>query len=288
MKYKLFGIYVLIVFILLLLFSKNKTTYAIHTIFILKENILFLEEWIKYHIHIGFDKFYLYDNSGSKYQNIHNGDIIKMNKTNKYDINYDKYIDNEQTEKKFKDILNKYKNHIIYIKWQPKNENGEIEFGQPESINHYIKKYKKYNEWTAFIDMDEFIYMKNHDSIQDFINEKKNYNKIIMNMKNFDDRFLHVNKSIFDIDNSIKHQDIFIRWGNKNICKNSDLINTKIIHDIQVNNEKQYNSKNIDEIRFNHYNVNKKKLEWMKEYFKKNNFEIEKDNSMKKFKNIVN
>ena len=58
MKYKLIGIYILIVFILLL-FSKNKTTYAIHTVFILKENILFLEEWIKYHIHIGFDNFYL-------------------------------------------------------------------------------------------------------------------------------------------------------------------------------------------------------------------------------------
>lgn len=287
MKYKLIGIYVLILFILL--FSKNKTTYAIHTVFILKENILFLEEWIKYHIHIGFDNFYLYDNTGSKYQDIHNGDIIEMNKTNKYGINYDKYIDDEQIEKKFKDILNKYKNNIIYIKWQPKNENGEIEYGYGKSINHYIKKYKKDNEWTAFIDMDEFIYMKNRESIKDFINEKKNYNKIIMNMKNFDDRFLHVNKSIFDIDNSIKHQDIFIGWGNKNICRNSDLAhpNSDSMHNIKVNNEKQYNSKNIDEIRFNHYNVNKKKLEWMKGYFK-NNFEIEKDNSMKKFKNIVN
>ena len=36
---------------------------AIHTVFILKENILFLEEWIKYHILLGFNKFYLYDNS---------------------------------------------------------------------------------------------------------------------------------------------------------------------------------------------------------------------------------
>lgn len=74
--------------------------------------------------------------------------------------------------------------------------------------------------------------------------------------------------------------------GRKNICKNSDLINTNIIHNIKVNNEKQYNPNNIDEIRFNHYNVNKKTIEWMKGYFKKNNFEVEKDNSMKRFKNI--
>ena len=70
-----------------------------------------------------------------------------------------------------------------------------------------------------------------------------------------------INKSIFDIDNSIKHQDIFFGWGRKNICKNSDLINTNIIHNIKVNNEKQYNPNNIDEIRFNHYNVNKKTIE---------------------------
>ena len=28
---------------------------AIHTVFILKENILFLEEWIYYHILLGFN-----------------------------------------------------------------------------------------------------------------------------------------------------------------------------------------------------------------------------------------
>jgi hypothetical protein len=37
--------------------------YAIHSVFIIKENILFLEEWIDYHIQLGFNKFYLYDNS---------------------------------------------------------------------------------------------------------------------------------------------------------------------------------------------------------------------------------
>jgi hypothetical protein len=36
---------------------------AIHSVFIVKENILFLEEWIDYHIQIGVDAFYLYDNS---------------------------------------------------------------------------------------------------------------------------------------------------------------------------------------------------------------------------------
>lgn len=40
-----------------------KNIIAIHSVFIAKENILFLEEWIDYHLLIGFNRFYLYDNS---------------------------------------------------------------------------------------------------------------------------------------------------------------------------------------------------------------------------------
>lgn len=46
-------------------FKNNKIKLAIHTIFILKENLPFLREWIAYHINLGFDKIYLYDNTGS-------------------------------------------------------------------------------------------------------------------------------------------------------------------------------------------------------------------------------
>jgi len=287
-------IFIIIIILLSILFiiynnlkyNKQYNKYAIHTVFILKENILFLEEWLKYHIHIGFNKFYLYDNTGSMGFN-NNYDNIDLNKKNKYNIQYDKYINEEQTKIKFKDILNKYNNYITYIKWQPKNEKGEIMYGQEKSINNYVKKYKNENDWTAFIDMDEFIYMKNHDSIQDFINNHKQYNKIKMNMKNFDDRFLHVNKSIFEINNSIKHDDIFLNWACKHICLNSDLTtDTQTIHDISVKNEKIYDSKNIEDIRYNHYNVNYNKLNWMKDYFGRNNFEREQDNCMKKYINI--
>ena len=272
----------IIIKIFLLDGNQPENKFAIHTVFILKENILFLEEWLKYHINIGFQKFYLYDNSGSTNADLNNGDIIEFNKKNKYNIQYDKYIDDQQTEISFKDILNRYKNHIVYIKWQPKNEKGEIIYAQAESINDYVNKYKNENDWTAFIDMEEFIFMKFHDSIQDFIKDNKYYNKIKMNMKNFDDRFLHTDKSVYEIYNSIKHDDRFLNWGVKNICFNSDLTNdTKVIHNINVKNEKLYDSKNIEDIRFNHYNLNFNKLKWMKDYFNKKNFEREYDDSMK-------
>ena len=37
---------------------------GIHTVFIAKENILFLKEWILYHKYMGIEHFFLYDNSG--------------------------------------------------------------------------------------------------------------------------------------------------------------------------------------------------------------------------------
>ena len=36
---------------------------GITSVLIMKENILFLEEWIDYHLNLGFDHIFLYDNS---------------------------------------------------------------------------------------------------------------------------------------------------------------------------------------------------------------------------------
>ena len=43
----------------------------------------------------------------------------------------------------------------------------------------------------------------------------------------------------------------------------------------------------INELRFNHYNLNSKQLKWMENFFKRKEFTLKKDNSMKKFKQIL-
>ena len=43
----------------------------------------------------------------------------------------------------------------------------------------------------------------------------------------------------------------------------------------------------LNELRFNHYNVNNIQIDWMKGFLKKNYFEHGKDNSMKKFKYLL-
>ncbi len=47
--------------------NPKKNLVSIQTVFKMNENIPFIREWLIYHIEIGIDKFYLYDNSNSSY-----------------------------------------------------------------------------------------------------------------------------------------------------------------------------------------------------------------------------
>lgn len=58
-----------------------------HTVFILHENIPYIREWLIYHIALGVDKFYMYDNSNSR-DTIRNPFLNIEANTNKYGIPY--------------------------------------------------------------------------------------------------------------------------------------------------------------------------------------------------------
>ena len=115
-------IFILILLILSILYYPEKTKFSIQTVFLLKENIPFLREWIVYHLNLGFDKIYLYDNIGSIGRNGSSKDV------NKYNMNFDKLINlsDEQINEEMKNIINEFPNNIVYVKWQPKNDKGEI------------------------------------------------------------------------------------------------------------------------------------------------------------------
>lgn len=269
-------------------FNNNNINLAIHTVFLPDENIYFLEEWIKYHLHIGFDKIYLYDNNGSKIGNGNLNDNEK--KINRYGANYSKLFSNkEHIKNEYDKILKKYSKNVIKIVWQPKNENNEIHYGYVESLEHYKENYRNENDWTAFIDIDEFIILNsNKYNLKDFIKskQKENINKIVIKQNKMEDRFCQIDKSIYEIKNSI---DVNTDgWAPKNICKNSDLGKEQLdkstaMHNITLNKEISFNA-SINELYFNHYNVNKKQIDWMKDYFKKDSFITKKDNNLNKYK----
>jgi hypothetical protein len=230
---------------------------AIQTIFLPRENILFLEEWLLYHTFIGFDHFYLYDNTGSR------GDIyshvpLGLNK-NKYGVPViSKKINDDLINEYLLKICNKFK--VTIIKWP-----SEV-IAHNETIEDFIKKFGTYYNYTAFIDMDEYIIFNKYQNIKLFISEeleKNNLFGVIM----MQDKFEHIlqvkqksNKKIYEIIDSFELDTR--NWAVKYI------LNTKFIKKMYSMHYFEYTKNILDQpdkniIKFNHYNYNKSQEEWI-------------------------
>ncbi len=286
-------IIIIILIILIILFFMNKQEHlnnninnniklSIQTVFILRENIPFLREWIIYNLNLGFDKIYLYDNTGSIGNNGSNKE------KNKYNMNFNKLVNlsDDEINKEMQNILKDFPN-VVYVKWQPKNDKGQIIFGQILSVDHYLLNYGKESDYTAFIDIDEFIFSKNNYNLKEYIT-KKNKDKYILLQKKFGDRYCYLNKNITEIDDCVIDIDTG-RYGYKGIIKNDKIIRNSDslnIHLIKITTNNIL-SVPIDDFRFNHYNMNKKQLDYMKKFYNKDSFNFSKDNSLLKYKDII-
>ncbi len=110
---------------------------------IIKDENDYINEWLNHHINIGFQHFYIYDN-GSK---------IPVKKT--VDKNYLSYCT-------FIDFSN------------------EVKWIQEKCYHHALKTWRGFTKWLAFIDTDEFIYLKNSNNINDFLKEYEEFDGIYM------------------------------------------------------------------------------------------------------------
>lgn len=236
----------------------SEKKYAIHTVFIAKENILFLEQWIDYHMLLGFNLFYLYDNSkveitGGEH-NLENQFIA--NKVNKYKINYDEIVkltDKEITIK-LNEIQKKYLNKVFIIEWSPRNENNKIIMDQRRAHKNCFELLKQQNvDWCAVIDMDEYIIINNKENIKLYLDDLENedFSCIKMKCHNMLTRFSNLNEPCINICKGIKEPR---NEAHKNIIKIKDCIHVDIHWCILQNNKK---IKETDDILFLHYNCNK-------------------------------
>ena len=258
---------------------KRRNLFAIHSVFIAKENILFLEEWIDYHIQLGFDKFYLYDNSKVKKSstNFEKHETFKAGKVNKYGRDYDKLVNlsNSEIKEILHKIQHKYKNKVYFIEWAPKDSNGVVHYKQKEAHMDCLKRLKRDKiDWCANIDMDEYITInegKDND-IKYYINTlKNNVCNVRLGQMRFDSRFNNINKLITEIDKN-EIDDINKNISPKNLYRVSNTnrlkIHTWFGHGNQI-------VPNTDVICFNHYKLDHEN------YKNKNNVNIGIKNKIK-------
>jgi hypothetical protein len=97
----------------------------------------YIEEFVKYHLALGFKHIYLYDN---------------------------------EDHPTYETMLNKYKDNIKFLHLPFNNYYTGVQY---VALADFVKHYLFTTEIThvAHIDIDEFIVLKKHDNICDFINE---------------------------------------------------------------------------------------------------------------------
>lgn len=253
--------------------GSKKYRLAIQSVFLARENILFLKEWLIYHIEIGADHFYLYDNTGSVGRSGNSKGI------NKYGIPYGN-ITSGMSDQDVQDIMDEIREElpgrITYVKWTPRDKKGNITYGWNEALVDYVQNYERDACWTCFIDIDEFLFSVKGNSIKDIIEkvEKDGYSDILIHQKKFDERYDNLDKHVTRIEGCVEGIST-TGWASKHILRPEAvdldaLINrTKgwNMHMIPIKNAKGM-WMDVAELRFNHYNTNKYLLKWMKGYYK--------------------
>lgn len=104
---------------------------------IFKNEALNIKEWLCYHKMLGVEKFYLYDD--------HSTD------------DYQKVVSNLEFEEE------------IQIFKISSLTNAHIENRQNFAYTHYIKNFRHLSEWTAFCDLDEFVFLREEESLIKFL-----------------------------------------------------------------------------------------------------------------------
>lgn len=185
----------------------KKDSLAIMTVFILKENILFLEEWIQHHLNMGVDYFVLYDNSKVQVQpKLSEGDkYVKPGKVNRHNINYGEVITDEKAQNEFNKLLDKYHDKIDIIPWEKKNDEGKIEYFQLEAYRDFISNYFRIFDYGLFIDMDEFMISRSGKSLKNITRSMKesSVTSLYFNSKLFSSRFNHIGYPVKSINKCI-------------------------------------------------------------------------------------
>eukprot|EP01083_Nonionella_stella_P196029 721579_1 len=156
----------------------------------------YIEEWIEYHLLLGFDKIYIYDNSkeGTLIQYFHH----KIQNNHAFTFDY----------------------HKINITHRP----GRIQ--QLKAYNkcwkhHWNDSTQRGIKWVALVDIDEFIVLKQDDNIKSFLYKyKHNLNSLALARFQFGSNgHLHFSKHGEGVLDRFTKREINASWGVKTIAR---------------------------------------------------------------------
>ncbi len=114
---------------------------------IAKNENKFIDEWINFHLAIGFEHIYLYDNAGAADENLDA-------------------------------VAERYSDSVTVIKMPGPGR-------QSAAYRHFSENFRASVKWVAFIDIDEFIVFHKHRNVAGFISEYGYLKSIALSWKMF-------------------------------------------------------------------------------------------------------
>jgi hypothetical protein len=103
---------------------------------ILKGEERFLDEWIVYHRMLGIEHFYLYDDDP----------LFPLEK-----------------------FLQPYREFVTVVNWYGMDTAMAGRMNQTKAYNHAVRRHAPPYDWVVFIDADEFIVLRKHETVHDFL-----------------------------------------------------------------------------------------------------------------------
>ena len=91
---------------------------AIQTVMRVSESIPFFREYLHYHMNLGVDLFFIYDNDGTSGTDVSYG-VHASSASNKYGLNLQCISTEEKTTAELESIWEEFYGHIVFIPWQP-------------------------------------------------------------------------------------------------------------------------------------------------------------------------
>lgn len=134
---------------------------AVMTVLILRENALFLDEWIQHHLALGVDHFVIYDNSKVnahlEEQLKESGGKFKPGKVNRHGTDFSKYLSVEEAEANYQDLEKKYAGRLTRVDWSPRDKENKIGHFQTEAVADFVKRFQHKYDFAIHMDVDEFL-----------------------------------------------------------------------------------------------------------------------------------
>ena len=158
---------------------------AAQTVFLPRHHTLFIEEWLVYHMLMGVDHFYLYDNTGSMDCNPDIGMHPNLDKRG-YDLyELTSHLTDDDIQQFLNELTCKYDGMITFVKWQYRDKNHKIIYAQNKAIRDCIDKYSKLIDWLYIVDMDELFYSPQKLDIKQCIDYCENNKVSKINLREF-------------------------------------------------------------------------------------------------------